>query len=600
MGIARVTTSRITDAISGYGPQVTVSLALFLLITILGAAKHSGSTLLQSVTCQVIGFKKGSVWAVIQLTTDNGESIVISADELEILLEAAAANYEASGEADTSYSFDPSTLQIELAQKISVTYDVTAKVTHNNVIMEWDDQLLDPTSALYQTVSGYPVQIQTVGQIRDKETTSHNLASIAFDRDILGAAKHSGSTLLQSVTCQVTGFTKGSVWVVIQLTIENTENFIISADELESLLKSEIAIYKLSGEADITYAFDESTLEVMSAQKISITYDVKMQVSLNQKPVDWDDRLSDRNSAIFQLLAKALCEFVLGAARRSSLRLLQSSSCIVVRFFKGSVWAEADVIPPQNETTILTKEQVINELSTGAKNYIASGEPNITYTFNSTNLEVQIVTTTTVQTTTTTTTKSPVKTNATLSTGTSPIRFVTFHFNWQKIYWTSEYSGSENLRGSTVIFKQFQRGSVYGYTELQTQSTSVMSTDEVANALLKGSKSYITASGTDVNKLVWFGNTTVPLVSDITPRTTCSEYNTTCSTHGQCVDTLNGHLCLCNTMWRDANPSDPGTNCTLSVGAIVLILALIMLVGFLLTAILLGTVRAQQFSYLWT
>lgn len=84
-----------------------------------------------------------------------------------------------------------------------------------------------------------------------------------FPEQILGAAKYSGSTLLQSATCQVTGFTKGSVWVVIQLTIENTENFVISADELETILKSEIAIYEASGEADSTYAYDASTLQVI-------------------------------------------------------------------------------------------------------------------------------------------------------------------------------------------------------------------------------------------------------------------------------------------------------------------------------------------------
>ncbi|THD19084.1 hypothetical protein D915_010212 [Fasciola hepatica] len=347
-----------------------------------------------------------------------------------------------------------------------------------------------------------------------------------------------------------------------------------------------------------------------------------MQVSLNQEPAEWNDQLLEATSALFQLLAKRLCQFVIGAAKHSSSKLLQRATCHVVRFRKGSVWADTELTTLQDAAVIPTNDEVSRELTSGATDFAASGEINVTYAFNVTTLQVQTVTTTTEPPVTTTTTRATTVTAtkyrvysvvARLYTGLVTMEWQDDLANNQSVlyanisksflnymHWAAEYSGSEYLRGSNMVFKKFERGSVYSHVELQTQSSSARMPEEVASYLLLGSKNYVASSGVNVNTLVWFGNATAPSVYDTTPRTTCLEYNSTCSTHGRCVDTLNGHLCLCNTMWRDANPNDPGTNCVLSVGAIVLILALIILVGFIVAAVVVGTVRAKQFRHVWT
>ncbi|THD20938.1 hypothetical protein D915_008393, partial [Fasciola hepatica] len=119
-----------------------------------------------------------------------------------------------------------------------ITYDVTARVTHNGVPMEWDDHLLNTTSALYQQLSN---------------------ASCQF---MHGAANYSGSTVLQTATCHVIGFTQGSVWIVIQLTVDSTETTSLTNEEVLRLLTSGFGSYVASGEDDISYALDKNTMQV--------------------------------------------------------------------------------------------------------------------------------------------------------------------------------------------------------------------------------------------------------------------------------------------------------------------------------------------------
>ncbi|VDP78341.1 unnamed protein product [Echinostoma caproni] len=166
------------------------------------------------------------------------------------------------------------------------------------------------------------------------------------------------------------------------------------------------------------------------------------------------------------------------------------------------------------------------------------------------------------------------------------------------VYEAVQHSGAKDLRNSVVVFLYFKRGSVYANLDLETSSTNPIATEELANYLYLGSMIYASNQTSNSNQLVWFGNRTVPTIFDVTPRTSCKDYASTCPAHSHCADTLNGYLCLCNTMWRDANPHDPGKSCILSVGAIVLIVFGAILGGSVLSAIILSSIYVKRFNQL--
>uniref|UniRef100_A0A183BAX2 SEA domain-containing protein n=1 Tax=Echinostoma caproni TaxID=27848 RepID=A0A183BAX2_9TREM len=81
--------------------------------------------LLQTATCNIIQFIQGSVWADAQLTVQTPVSEAPNTDQVAQLLVSGSQNYQASVGVNTSYSFDDTTLQVQLILQTPLPYSST-------------------------------------------------------------------------------------------------------------------------------------------------------------------------------------------------------------------------------------------------------------------------------------------------------------------------------------------------------------------------------------------------------------------------------------------------------------------------------------------
>ncbi|CAH8525434.1 unnamed protein product [Heterobilharzia americana] len=98
----------------------------------------------------------------------------------------------------------------------------------------------------------------------------------------------------------------------------------------------------------------------------------------NENPREWDESLSDPQSAMHQLLSEAYCQFLLHAFQASNVSKLQQPECTFLQFKKGSIISEALFTFDTSVNIDFSLNDMLNILMNGMKSSTESlmnGQP---------------------------------------------------------------------------------------------------------------------------------------------------------------------------------------------------------------------------------
>ncbi|TPP61093.1 hypothetical protein FGIG_06687 [Fasciola gigantica] len=214
--------------------------------------------------------------------------------------------------------------------------------------MEWDNELSDPHSARFK---------------RTSQDVCNFFSNVAHSLQVQP---------LERLTCQVEGFRRGSVYSTVFLKpVKRLSKTFRSVNTAQSLAKG---IRNVLGDRKIT---DRITLGFRSARDLTIsailhTYEVKVQMNIGGKPMEWTSDLEDPNSDAHQSYSRALCDFFLKSAEYSSELQNKKVKCRVLQFLRGSVYGVTELVVEASSADAYNTTNIGDALEEGAATFVKS------------------------------------------------------------------------------------------------------------------------------------------------------------------------------------------------------------------------------------
>uniref|UniRef100_A0AA85JAG9 SEA domain-containing protein n=1 Tax=Trichobilharzia regenti TaxID=157069 RepID=A0AA85JAG9_TRIRE len=239
----------------------------------------------------------------------------------------------------------------------TVTLVISSPLVRENKSLEWSDSLLDPTSSLFQEYS------TEVCDLLIKSMTT---------ADIEG---------LINVTCTVVSFQRGSVIGNAVLTVQHdisSENFSTSSVTEQTVLAAivqyteelvtngtgqvyfgaasnitieavpETTTTVMATEAVNTTMYSSTTLTTQTTTKATsltnnINISIRVELRKGNKPLLWDPLLTNNISAVYNATSEKTCALIKAAARFTTSMQFEITFCNILRFYPGSILAEAGI-----------------------------------------------------------------------------------------------------------------------------------------------------------------------------------------------------------------------------------------------------------------
>ncbi|CAH8547603.1 unnamed protein product [Schistosoma turkestanicum] len=120
---------------------------------------------------------------------------------------------------------------------------------------------------------------------------------------------------------------------------------------------------------------------------------------------------------------------------------------------------------------------------------------------------------------------------------------------------------------------------------------------QILQAIELGSQLYVM----DQSKNPSIDQNQIISIKVVTQKDTCSTISRKCSPHAHCIERSDGAICICNPMWTDLNPDQPGEQCIISAAVIALIVVAAVLIIIVFAVGLFFALRTgsngQRFMY---
>ncbi|CAH8543162.1 unnamed protein product [Schistosoma curassoni] len=268
---------------------------------------------------------------------------------------------------------------------LSDKHSVLIKSRIHSPLKNWDDKLTDPQSKIYK------------------------LLSTSYCEFLLQSFRHANTSQFKQPKCTFIEFTKGSIILNAILTFNKANYSLLSSQDLSNLLikGSEELINSIINDKNFSLGFnfngdfslrlnfssDFMDTEQSLASALSYgetidttTYSVALNFTIQgtNSSLTWDDDLLNTTSTTYQELSRNVCELLL-AAMRSILSSLWIVECGTIKFRKGSIDVDAELILIANSSSFVTTLEptstVLNDTNIikGINEYVSTVDQNNTF-----------------------------------------------------------------------------------------------------------------------------------------------------------------------------------------------------------------------------
>ncbi|CAH8544889.1 unnamed protein product [Schistosoma bovis] len=268
---------------------------------------------------------------------------------------------------------------------LSDKHSVLIKSRIHSPLKNWDDKLTDPQSKIYK------------------------LLSTSYCEFLLQSFRHANTSQFKQPKCTFIEFTKGSIILNAILTFNEANYSLLSSQDLSNLLikGSEELINSIINDKNFSLGFnfngdfsfrlnfssDFMDTEQSLASTLSYgetidttTYSVALNFTIQgtNSSLTWDDDLLNTTSTTYQELSRNVCELLL-AAMRSILSSLWIVECGTIKFRKGSIDVDAELILIANSSSFVTTLEptstVLNDTNIieGINEYVSTVDQNNTF-----------------------------------------------------------------------------------------------------------------------------------------------------------------------------------------------------------------------------
>ncbi|CAH8549230.1 unnamed protein product [Heterobilharzia americana] len=253
----------------------------------------------------------------------------------------------------------------------TVSLVISSPLTKSNQSVQWNDSLLDPSTALYQ---------EYASELCDLLVNS------------MKSAKVSG---LITVTCTVVGFSRGSVIGNATLTIEHdisSESFATTAaigstvrtaivqytielvangsDNVYFGTSNEITIEVTNENTRVTEPVVDSLTSITPSSSSRMELSIRIELLIGNRSVVWNPELTNNMSAVYNRTSQETCYLIKATAEYVTSIDFQISLCNIVRFYPGSIRAKATVIVDYMDSNNITQTQILQAMQLGARMYL--------------------------------------------------------------------------------------------------------------------------------------------------------------------------------------------------------------------------------------